>query len=100
MDNMRHLLSSFDPLAALHLGFRYEDPNNGQHFMSGGSGYVLTREAIRRFVEIGLAGNNNSIKLKGNQTNSTLISPCSIGHQGLEDVNLGIIIRTMFNTVV
>ncbi len=90
MDNMRHLLSSFDPSAALHLGFCYEDPNNGQHFMSGGSGYVLTREAIRRFVEIGLAG-NDSIRLKDDQTNnSTLISPCSIGHQGLEDVNLGI----------
>ena len=55
MDNVRYLLSTFDPASALHLGFRYEDPNNGKHFMSGGPGYVLTREAVRRSVEIGLA---------------------------------------------
>jgi len=87
---MRHLLSSFDPSKALHLGFRYEDPNNGKHFMSGGSGYVLTKEAIRRFVEIGL-GNRSVVDLKGNQSSSTNSSPCSIGYEGLEDVNLGIV---------
>lgn len=91
MDNLRHLLSSFDPSTALHLGFRYEDPNNGKHFMSGGPGYVLTREAIRRFVEIGL-GNVSVVETKGNnKTNSTSNSYCPVGHEGQEDVNLGII---------
>ncbi|KAK4007215.1 hypothetical protein OUZ56_012375 [Daphnia magna] len=55
MENMRFLLSNFNPSTALHLGFRYEDPNNGNRFMSGGSGYILTKEAIRRFIEIGVA---------------------------------------------
>ena len=95
MENMRHLLSNFDPLSALHLGFRYEDPNNGKHFMSGGPGYVLTREAIRCFVEIGLA-NISELDEPPNKTNST-DSNCPIGqHEGQEDVNLGIVdLRTI-----
>jgi glycoprotein-N-acetylgalactosamine 3-beta-galactosyltransferase len=89
MDNMRHLLSTFDPSSALHLGFRYEDPNNGKHFMSGGPGYILTREAVRRFVEISLA--NVSELEPQNKKNST-DSNCPIGqHEGQEDVNLGIV---------
>ena len=91
MDNMHHLLSSFDPATALHLGFRYEDPNNGKHFMSGGPGYVLTKEAIRRFVEIGLGGNVSVLEPKANKTKSTSSSYCPIGHEGQEDVNLGIL---------
>ena len=92
MDNMRQLLSNFNPLSALHLGFRYEDPNNGKHFMSGGPGYVLTREAIRRFVEIGLA-NVSELDEPQNKTNTIYSnSNCPIGqHEGQEDVNLGIV---------
>ena len=89
MDNMRQLLSNFNPLSALHLGFRYEDPNNGKHFMSGGPGYVLTREAIRRFVEIGLT---NVSELEPPNTINSTDSNCPIGqHEGQEDVNLGIV---------
>jgi hypothetical protein len=59
--------------------------------MSGGPGYVLTREAVRRFVEIGLA--NVSVLEPQNQTTSTYSSSnCPIGqHEGQEDVNLGIV---------
>ena len=93
MDNMRHLLSTFDPSSALHLGFiRYEDPNNGKHFMSGGPGYVLTREAIRRFVEIGLANVSKLDEPPNNKNSIYSISNCPIGqHEGQEDVNLGIV---------
>jgi glycoprotein-N-acetylgalactosamine 3-beta-galactosyltransferase len=92
IDNMRFLLSSFDASSPLQLGFRYENPNNGDHFMSGGSGYVLTKEAIRRFVEIGLVNSNLTAKdssLTGTKTFSNR-SLCTFNNDVGEDLNLGI----------
>jgi glycoprotein-N-acetylgalactosamine 3-beta-galactosyltransferase len=92
MDNMRFLLSSFDASTPLHLGFRYENPNNGYQFMSGGSGYVLTKESIRRFVEIGLA-NVNSTEQESSETGNSTFSKnslCESDPIGGEDLNLGI----------
>ncbi len=86
MENMRHLLSSFNASMPLHLGFRYKNPDILQGFMSGGSGYVLTKEAIRRFVEIAVVKMNSTYN-GGNLTSEEFCVP---GHQGLEDVNLGI----------
>ena len=86
MENMRHLLSSFNSSMALHLGFKYKRPEVKRGFMSGGSGYVLTREAIRRFVEVGLDITVNSTQNEGNMTSKNLCVP---GYEGLEDFNLG-----------
>ncbi|XP_046654508.1 glycoprotein-N-acetylgalactosamine 3-beta-galactosyltransferase 1-like isoform X2 [Daphnia pulicaria] len=80
LENMHYLLSGFDASTALYLGFKYKNPGVRQGFMSGGSGYVLTKEAIRRFVEIGLP------KLNSPQITHNV---CVSGPKGLEDLNLG-----------
>jgi glycoprotein-N-acetylgalactosamine 3-beta-galactosyltransferase len=93
IENMRFLLSSFDASEALQLGFRYENPNNGNHFLSGGSGYVLTREAIRRFIEIGLVNTNSTDKesnITGGMKTFSNGSPCVFNPDLGEDLNLGI----------
>ena len=91
MENMRHLLSSFDPATPLHLGFKYKDEKNEirQGFMSGGSGYILTKEAIRRFVSTLLKEES------GGLNNDT--SPCVVPgiHGSMEDVFLGLFQREL-----
>ena len=85
MENMRYLLSEFDASSALHLGFNYKNPGVQQGFMSGGSGYVLTKEAIARFVKVGLPKLNSS-----NISENANVDLCVSGSKGLEDLNLGI----------
>ncbi|KAK4016122.1 hypothetical protein OUZ56_031080 [Daphnia magna] len=84
LENMRFLLSSFNSSAAIHLGFKYKNPGVQQGFMSGGSGYVLSKEAIRRFVEIALPKMDSS-----DISSDTTGSLCVSGPKGHEDVNLG-----------
>ena len=50
VENMRHWLSAYDPSEAHYFGFKYKNPQIAQGFMAGGSGYVVTKETIRRFV--------------------------------------------------
>ena len=93
MENMRHMLANFSSSEALHLGFRYASNFIFQGFMSGGSGYILTREAIVRLVEIGLKGDSSAqttaTSLKEADRESTSGSICTPGHKGSEDVLLG-----------
>ncbi|KAK3515415.1 hypothetical protein QTP70_018880, partial [Hemibagrus guttatus] len=75
VENLRHLLSRYDTEEPVYLGHRFRVFVE-QGYMSGGAGYVLSREAMRRFVQ-GFSS--------GQCTHS---SP-------LEDVALGMCMQTM-----
>ncbi|XP_062247263.1 glycoprotein-N-acetylgalactosamine 3-beta-galactosyltransferase 1-A [Platichthys flesus] len=50
MDNLRWTLSNHTPEQPIYFGKRFK-PYTKQGYMSGGAGYVLSKEALRRFVE-------------------------------------------------
>lgn len=50
VDNLRWVLSNHTPDEPIYFGRRFK-PYTKQGYMSGGAGYVLSREALRRFVE-------------------------------------------------
>lgn len=50
VDNLRWLLSNHTPQQPIYFGKRFK-PYTQQGYMSGGAGYVLSKEALRRFVE-------------------------------------------------
>ncbi|KAH8387748.1 hypothetical protein KR093_009366 [Drosophila rubida] len=63
MENMRHMLYPYSPDEPIYFGYNYKIPGSTQKnatYMSGGSGYVLSREALRLFV----LGLNDSSKCR------------------------------------
>ncbi|XP_046687254.1 glycoprotein-N-acetylgalactosamine 3-beta-galactosyltransferase 1-like [Homalodisca vitripennis] len=50
VENLRYILAKHDPSKALYLGCRFK-PFATQGFMSGGAGYVISRAALRKFVQ-------------------------------------------------
>jgi glycoprotein-N-acetylgalactosamine 3-beta-galactosyltransferase len=48
VENLRHLLSQYNPKTALYFGHRYSHPYLGEGYMAGG-GYVLSRKALKKF---------------------------------------------------
>lgn len=50
VENLRRLLSEHDTERPVYFGHRFR-PFVKQGYMSGGAGYVLSREALRRFVQ-------------------------------------------------
>ncbi|KAF3689778.1 Glycoprotein-N-acetylgalactosamine 3-beta-galactosyltransferase 1-B [Channa argus] len=50
VDNLRWVLANYTPDDPIYFGRRFK-PYTKQGYMSGGAGYVLSREALRRFVE-------------------------------------------------
>lgn len=72
MENLRYLLSRYNPDDALYLGCRFKK-NSSQGYMSSGSGYVLSREAVKRLVEKTIF--NKSL--------------CTHGNEGFEEVEIG-----------
>ncbi|XP_053323421.1 glycoprotein-N-acetylgalactosamine 3-beta-galactosyltransferase 1 [Spea bombifrons] len=49
LDNLRWLLSKYSPEDPIYFGRRFK-PYVKQGYMSGGAGYVLSKEALKRFV--------------------------------------------------
>ncbi|KAJ3603132.1 hypothetical protein NHX12_030875 [Muraenolepis orangiensis] len=50
VDNLRWILANHTPEEPVYFGRRFK-PYAKQGYMSGGAGYVLSKEALRRFVE-------------------------------------------------
>ncbi|XP_017006870.3 glycoprotein-N-acetylgalactosamine 3-beta-galactosyltransferase 1 [Drosophila takahashii] len=53
IENMRYMLYPYSPETPVHFGFKFK-PFVKQGYMSGGAGYILSREALRRFVVEGI----------------------------------------------
>ena len=53
VDNLRSFVADKDPADPVYFGFNFK-VNVRQGYMSGGAGYVLSKEAVRRFVLKGL----------------------------------------------
>lgn len=54
LENLRYFLSSYNSSEPIYFGCKFK-PYVKQGYMSGGAGYVLSKEALKRFVEKGIA---------------------------------------------
>ncbi|KAG7168700.1 Glycoprotein-N-acetylgalactosamine 3-beta-galactosyltransferase 1-like 9 [Homarus americanus] len=72
MENLRYMLSAYDPDYPIYFGSRFKKFTK-QGYMSGGGGYVLSREALRKFVEEALPDE----------------ALCKISNSGAEDAEMG-----------
>ncbi|XP_025831894.1 glycoprotein-N-acetylgalactosamine 3-beta-galactosyltransferase 1-like isoform X2 [Agrilus planipennis] len=72
LENLRYMLKPYNTSDPIYFGCRFKQFVK-QGYMSGGAGYVLSREAVKRFIEMGLH----------NATH------CYRGDRGSEDVELG-----------
>ena len=74
VENLRYMLKDVDPNKPYYLGRRFK-PYVKQGYMSGGGGYVLSRQALKLFIEEGLDKNKHGCRAHE--------------HGGAEDVNMG-----------
>lgn len=58
VENLRYLLAEYNTSEPIYFGCRFK-PYVKQGYMSGGAGYVLSKESVRRLVEEGLPNKNN-----------------------------------------
>jgi len=83
VENLRSLLKDYDSKQLIHFGHRFKALGG---YFSGGAGYVLSKAAVKRFVEDGLEGEK-------------LCSRPVDGERGNEDVNMGTCMRACNITV-
>ncbi|XP_017023854.1 glycoprotein-N-acetylgalactosamine 3-beta-galactosyltransferase 1 [Drosophila kikkawai] len=69
IENMRYMLYPYSPKTPVHFGFKFK-PFVSQGYMSGGAGYILSREALRRLVVEGIP--NPKICLPGTVVNEDI----------------------------
>ena len=74
VENLRHMLEPYNTSKPWYFGCRFK-PYVKQGYMSGGAGYVLSKEALRRFVKQGVTDKTGVI--------------CKQAGGGAEDVELG-----------
>uniref|UniRef100_A0A336LUQ1 Glycoprotein-N-acetylgalactosamine 3-beta-galactosyltransferase 1 n=1 Tax=Culicoides sonorensis TaxID=179676 RepID=A0A336LUQ1_CULSO len=72
VENLRHMLYPYQPSYPIYFGCRFK-PYVDQGYMSGGAGYVLSKEAVIRLVEQGIPDK----------------SKCRQDAGGAEDVEIG-----------
>ena len=64
VENLRHLLQDHDPVTPVYFGRRFK-AYVPQGYMSGGAGYVLSKEALRRFVKTSLKDKTRCPEMAG-----------------------------------
>ena len=72
VENLRLMLSNKDATLPVYFGRRFK-PYVSQGYMSGGAGYVLSKEAVKKLVEVGLRDS----------------SKCRADPGGAEDLEMG-----------
>uniref|UniRef100_A0A0N5A5H5 Glycoprotein-N-acetylgalactosamine 3-beta-galactosyltransferase 1 n=1 Tax=Parastrongyloides trichosuri TaxID=131310 RepID=A0A0N5A5H5_PARTI len=72
LENLRFMLMAHSPLEPIYFGCKFK-PFTKQGYMSGGAGYILSREALRKFVTEGL----------------TDPTKCKKAESGAEDAEMG-----------
>lgn len=77
LDNLRWLLSKYDPERPIYFGRKFK-PYVKQGYMSGGAGYVLSKEALRRYVAALKSGKCN---------HSTFVEDLALG-KCMESINV------------
>ena len=69
---VREFLSTKDPDDPVHFGFKYKAIVKKEGYHSGGPGYVLSKEAVKLFVEEGLGSNKTMGQCKHGKVSSHL----------------------------
>ena len=72
VENLRYMVRNYDPSGPIWFGCKYR-PYVENGYMSGGAGYVLSREALDRFVQNGLADNTGNSSLALSVLQGTLV---------------------------